>query len=326
MVPSIVSYGMSSVLLTAGVAVLPIVVDGMTNLVLKHLPIVQIPPVVRWVFSSLTTGVAVYRTIGFPQYSLSNLISGCLYLAYKVYMSSVTIERYSHPSIPILQRKYIELMERVTIPFAGRSKDEKTFARSQCETIRKKWQEPETVRLADELIERAAKEMKALHSELQLAAHRSGVPTRDFLKKMAEELTRKEGPYTGRFCDMYTRTLLDIYRAVRGLRFYVTREGNSFPYDVVEFEQSAADSDPFFDDLGDSDQTRWRDTYNEIMDLFEPLMSELKKLPDEQRSKVQYYYEWAVKDDQRQIAQMRDSSGLFMLWPCAKVPSSVIGT
>jgi hypothetical protein len=49
------------------------------------------------------------------------------------------------------------------------------------------------------LINLAADEMKELHRELRLTVQRSGVPTHEFLKKMTEELTNREGPYSERF-------------------------------------------------------------------------------------------------------------------------------
>jgi hypothetical protein len=60
------------------------------------------------------------------------------------------------------------------------------------------------------------------------------------------------------------------------LRFYVKFHGDKISlYDVVELEQSDADSDPFFTP-GKIRQDGER-TYNDRMDLFEPLMSELKR-------------------------------------------------
>jgi len=321
MAPSIISSGMSSALVTAGMALLPIVVDGVTNLVLNHLPIVNVSPRGRWIFSSIITAGAVYRTLGVPQYNLSNIISGCLYLAYKVYgVISIRSEEAlaPHPSIEILRTKYFQLMDRVTIPFDNRSKDVDTFAFEQRETIRKKWQEPEIVRLADELIELAAKEIQTLHQELVIAVHRSGVPQKKILAWMAEKLTDPEGPYSARFCKLFSITLLDIYRAVRGLRFFVIHRDKILSYNVIELEQNDGDSRPFF--TPGEDQAKWRDTYNQMVGhlLFGPLMEELKKFSEEQRSKVEWCCDWAVQDLLPQITP-RFHEGIFKLFPNGKV-------
>ena len=292
-----VSRNLPAVAAATGLALIPIAVDGMTHLAIRYFS-PRMPRKFSWAVSMLPAATV------FVTYGLFNAMSGGLYVAYKV-MTFFWVHRLDawnpHPSIKILRMKYAELMRKVT------------FDHEPTETeVIEAWNDPETVRLTSELIELAANEMHNLYDDLRKSARGSSY----VIKKMAEDLTSGEGPafYYRRFCCAYTLTLLDIYRAVRGYQYVQCTHGETNVFNYYRDERSAQLSAPFF--KPGTPQFLMKNRYNGIIDLFQPLMAELKKFPEERSSDVKRYRNWAVRDDKEQIGPYVEGS--FHLSPDTK--------
>ena len=300
-----VAQGLSAVYSTAGQVLLPIAVDLVTVLALKIL-IPRSAPRLCWAIPILPVMAAVYGVYGIPVLNTSTIFMGCLYLAYKagiLFFIKRDEAWLPHPSLNVLSNKYFALMQKIKFP----------ENHVNAEMVRRKWQEPEVIAMADALIKEAVQEMRSLYADLQQSAGQ--LTGQAQVKKMAEELTSGEGPsyFYRRFLCARTTTLLDIYRAVRGLQYCMTLE----KYDSLRFSAEEVDAKPFFEE--DKKQKEWRTDYNAIIDLFAPIMEELKKFPAERQSDVHRYCVWAVPDNEEQIAKPGDlRPDIFKLNPDTK--------
>ena len=257
---SAVSRGVFTVGLTVGRVALTIAVDVITHLAFVYL--IKMPARISWVVSSLPACTAVYLTSGVPKFDTSGIITCCLYVAYKAlpWVPDLVPANPTKGAIPILHpsmvslcNKYFQLTQRLTISFAYEGENKEfiealdAFAIQNQDEIRRRWQDPETMRLADELIRKADKAMEELYRDLETAASQE-LPENRF-KKMAEDLTSQRGPefYYYRFCSQRTITLLDIYRLVRGLGFFIhCRHMDTSRFNVVNLSQLQEDTHPFF--------------------------------------------------------------------------------
>lgn len=324
MASAAVSRSLSGALLTTGVVLLPIAVDAVTSMTLlalrKNYPAMS--PRFCWAVSMLPAFGAAYLTSGAFQFNPSSVIKICLYFAYKalVFVKAIKVIEAGipHPSIQLLRKKYSELINQGQLIIPVEISDEDRISLDEValqkkEEVRQKWQDPATIQRANELIELAAQEMRNLYADLEYAT--SWEPAEVRTRKMAEALTSQQPPdFYRRFCSQRTFTLLDIYRAVRGLRFELKYVNQT--YHLVDLEQNAQDSSPFFTE--GTDQRRMRDTYNKVIDLFQPLIDEMKRFPVDRLSDVERYWHWAVRDDQQQVARIDAPSGQFKMVGGAK--------
>ncbi|HEY5236635.1 MAG TPA: hypothetical protein VIJ14_10680, partial [Rhabdochlamydiaceae bacterium] len=97
--------------------------------------------------------------------------------------STKSAERKVHPSVEVLWKKHDQLKQRLTIVYEPTHYNvnrefwtalDAVSLQNQDE-IRKRWQDPETIRLADELIQESARAMEDLYADLESAA--SKVPS-----------------------------------------------------------------------------------------------------------------------------------------------------
>lgn len=325
---SAVSRGAYTIGLVAGKAALPIVVDFVAICVIYKLLGKKIAPRVNLAIATIPSCAALYLTSGAPKWDASSLITYCLYVSYKSLIFSATNKvepPKPHPSLALLETKYDQLMERLTFRCDNPDMraDISEFAKMQHDEVRKIWKDPETLRLADELIHEAVFAMRQLYADLEGAVARE--PEDLKYKKMGELLTRQQGSYDyySRFCKYGTVTLLDIYRSLRGFSFVVRQQssGESWTrdtnYSLIEntseyLMQESQDVAIFF--TPESKQSTWRRFYNEEVDRFRPVLSTL----DPTNEKFRPYLEWAYKDEQTQVARQIDRFGGFKLHPCSK--------
>ena len=290
----------------------PIVVDGITYLALRYL-IRWGWPSKRWEVSILPALGALVLTSGISKFTI---IAGLCYAAYKVcqYMWVVRFPKES----------YVHFGWNLRLTLQCPSPDDRqqhlsALALEQRSTIQQLFHNSETVQLADQEIQKAAEDMRNLYQELEKGA--SKVPEADRFRKMAIDLTTEGGSnFWHRFCCGNSKTLLDLYRRMRGLEFIAQGGNYGGVYFLLQLEneqQQLEDSQPFF--TPPSHQSRWRETYNKIIDLFAPLMEELKKIPSYQQSEIQKsFLKWAVRDDEIRVAKDDDPNPqAFKLNPCS---------
>jgi hypothetical protein len=180
------------------------------------------------------------------------------------------------------------------------------------EDIRKRWRDPEILHMAVALTKKAAEDVKKLYEDLENFGMIPTLTGKEKFQKMAETLVSRE-IFSTSFCHQETVTLLDIYRGIRFLEYHYryTKDGQLF---AETTEITEEDSQPFFKE--GTPQWECREDYHEIIDLFDPIMQELKDLPPERQAEVQRYWKWAVRDDSPKIAN--DQDGGFKLNPADK--------
>jgi hypothetical protein len=339
---SAVSGYASTTFLTLGRAVLPIAADVVTVLAVSHMTFSY-----KMVFSvSSLAGLATLYGVSSRRWSASTMLSCCVYGGYKLFqiatiyrnqnrraarinamMSATGREERVHPSVSLLLEKSRQLQQRLTLTYEGPhvEVDQEfwdaldSFAQQNQEEVRNKWQDPETLRLANQLIILAASCMEALYAELETAAAQELPENR--LKKMALDLTSPNAPYYyHRFCCHKTLTLLDIYRTVRGMRICIhcpRIDNPRFQNIVRDLKLQERDVRPFAMEAGR--QAQWKKIYNETMDRFAPLMEEMRKFPESQQSDFKQYLNWAVRDDELFPADGTDKrANVFKLNPDSK--------
>lgn len=313
----------SGVIVASGVVLLPTAVDllAMRVLVPPRIEDRRISLKFGWIVSMLPAFGAAYLTGGIPRFNPSTVIKVCLYVAYKALIFVKVVKTGEaetvHPSIQRLGSGCSELFTQLIIPVENPQQIPlEQIALQKKEEVRQKWQNRDTLQRANALIELAAQDLRDLFAELKYAT--SWEPAGERNRKMAELLTNQKPPrYYRRFCSRVAVSLLDIYRAVRGLSFQLQIGEDNYTFDLVNLEQTDQDSEPFFTE--GTLQWKMRKTYNEIIDLFQPLMDELKNFPQERQSDVERYWKRAVRDDHRDIAANHDQrSDVFKLMPAGK--------
>jgi hypothetical protein len=325
---SAVSRGAYTVGSIVGKAALPIAIDVIAIIATNKLGGKKIAPNMKWAISAIPGCTTLFLTSGAPKWDVSTLIAYCLYVSYKTltFTERKEVATVPHPSLELLQTKYDQLMERLTFRFDNPDMraDMSEFAKMQHDEVRKRWKDPETLRLADELFHDAVFAMRELYADLEGAVARE--PEDLKYKKMGELLTRQQRRYDyySRFCKEGTVTLLDIYRSVRGLSFVVRQQpsGNywirAINYSLIENDnrecrmQESQDVGIFF--TPESKQTTWRRVYNDEVDRFRPVLSTL----DPANEKFRPYLEWTARDDQPPGTRQIDRFGPFKLRPCNK--------
>ncbi|HUD01098.1 MAG TPA: hypothetical protein VMR37_02110 [Rhabdochlamydiaceae bacterium] len=224
-----------------------------------------------------------------------------------------------HPSIERLKTKYDDFMKQFTFTYEpeGFIKEEqfppiltkqKRIREDEIETL---WENPEILEQANELFKDAANEMVSLYHDLEeKTKHLAPIPRVRILKMAWHLHSQEKGDYFyKRFLCKSTITLLDVYRSLRFnsyiLKFptLIAAEYNQTRYCTPELTPKRAD--PFF--KPGAFQNDWRKRYNEIMEMFRPLMenlpTELVKNPvtgemEEERIEKRMP-KWAAPDLQR---------------------------
>lgn len=320
----------SSGVFTVGRALLPIAMDIISVQVMRQLFLNATSPRSRWAIAAVPACTVVYLTSGVPKFDASGIITCCLYVAYKVVMFA---KGSPHPSVQSLGTKYSELMERLTIPCNNQSstysspeefweerRKKPPYKEELLDEVRARWRDPEIVQLADALMSEAATAMNDLYNDLQKEVTHESVQLK--YEKMAELLTRKQGPhdYYSRFCKEGTVTLLDIYRAIRGISFSIQCvEGakQRFSYSIIENcnkanqEQSQQDVLPFFICTHES---KWRGMYNDAIVRFSLVTNEL----DLKNEEFRVFRKWCARDLGFQVAKNNADDFTFRLYPCEK--------
>jgi len=194
---------------------------------------------------------------------------------------------YPHPSIKGLQGKYDDFMKQFTFTYDSDSAfliEEKDFApiltkqmRIREDEIEALWENREILEQANELFKDAANEMVTLYRDLEEKTKHLAPHVR--ILKMAWHLQsqEKDDNFYKRFLCKSTITLLDVYRTLR-FNPYILK----FPTLIADdYKQTRyctpaltpKRADPFF--KPDVLQNDWRKRYNEIMEMFRPLMENL---------------------------------------------------
>ena len=310
MIISAASRGRSSIYGAAGRILSPIAGDVVMTLALRYL-FPRVTPRIRWAISLLPAFGALVLTSGISKFSM---IVGLCYVACKVCLYLWVVKFPKQNYVNFGPNGRFCLSWKAPDP----SHDLRALALERRNTIREIFHNPETLQLVDQGIEKGAQDLRSLYQELEIAASR--VRKEDRFNKMAIDLTMEGGPNLWqRFSCIHSLTLFDLYRMMRGLKIIVNGQTNVEVFFLLQIEneqQQLEDSQPFF--APPSHQSRWRETYNQIIDIYAPIMEELKKIPSDQQSEIQKsFLKMAVRDDAIMVAKDDDPNPqAFKLKPC----------
>ncbi|MBS0647625.1 MAG: hypothetical protein JSS10_00200 [Verrucomicrobia bacterium] len=158
--------------------------------------------------------------------------------------------------------------------------------------MRERWKSQELLEESADLVKDAAAQMLILFYDLSVATQHIAKKEEQY-KEMAHRLMTEER-FSKRFYPSNLKTVLHIYRFVRGLRYILfcpSLVHNDLAKDKkLRFWTNLKDTDIQSFGIPNTPQHACREAYNKVVEVFAPLMP---YLPEETRA-------WLVKDDQGQ--------------------------
>lgn len=155
--------------------------------------------------------------------------------------------------------------------------------------IRQIWNSPKIAKESTQLVKEAGAEMLKLYYDLFVATQ--SITNKDERHKAMAQLLINDEHYSKRFYPSNTKTILHIYRFIRGLRYVIEcpllehQQVKNSKTLLFHTRLTSADVLPFFQP--NTPPYECREAYNKVIDVFTPL---IPHLPPE-------FSRWLVKDE-----------------------------